>query len=89
MIFLEKSFIRPNVSPWVTLILYLRKKYCSLRMCIDYLLQKKVTITIKSPLPRINDLFDQLRGGAINFSKIDLKLGYHQLRERESHILLY
>ncbi|XP_070028578.1 uncharacterized protein [Nicotiana sylvestris] len=57
---LDKGFIRPNVSPWGALVLFVRKKDGSLRMCIDYRQLNKVTIKNKYPLPRIDDLFDQL-----------------------------
>ena len=57
-----------------------------MRMCIDYCELNKVTIKNKCPLPRINDLFDQLRGATV-FSNIDLRFGYYQLKVRESDIL--
>ena len=82
---LDKGFIRPSVSPWGAPILFVRKKDGTLRLCIDYRQLNKVTIKNKYPLPRINDLFDQLQGSQV-FSKIDLRLGYHQLRVKESDI---
>ncbi|KAH0709554.1 hypothetical protein KY284_010981 [Solanum tuberosum] len=82
---LDKGFIRPSVSPWGAPVLFVRKKDGSLRMCIDHRQLNKVTIKNKYPLPRIDDLFDQLQG-ATCFSKIDLRSGYHQLRVRECDI---
>ncbi|KAH0743176.1 hypothetical protein KY290_031169 [Solanum tuberosum] len=78
---LDKGFIQPSISPWGSPILFVKKKYGSLRMCIDYRQLNKVTINNKYPLPRIDDLFDQLQGASF-FSKIDLRSGYHQLRVR-------
>ncbi|XP_070054641.1 uncharacterized protein [Nicotiana tomentosiformis] len=71
---LEKGFIRPSVSPWGASVLFIRKKDRSLRMCIDYRKLNKVMIKNKYPLPRINDLFNQLQG-AKYFSKTDLRSG--------------
>jgi hypothetical protein len=82
---LEKGYIRPNTSPWVALVLFVEKKDGTKRMCIDYRSMNEVTIKNKYPLPRIKDLFDQLRGASV-FSKIDLRSGYHQLRIRPSDI---
>ena len=65
--------------------MFVRKKDGSLRMCIDYRQLNKVTIKNRYPLPRINDLFDQLVGASY-FSKIDLRSGYHQLRVRDCDI---
>jgi hypothetical protein len=75
----EKGFIRPSVSPWGAPVLFVKKKDGSLRLCVDYRELNKVTIRNKYPLPRIDDLFDQLQGSKV-FSKIDLQSGYHQLK---------
>jgi hypothetical protein len=67
------------------LVLFVEKKDGTKRMCIDYRSLNEVTVKNKYPLPRIEDLFDQLRGASV-FSKIDLRSGYHQLRIRPSDI---
>ncbi|XP_070009621.1 uncharacterized protein [Nicotiana sylvestris] len=82
---LDKGFIRPSVSPWGAPVLFVKKKYGSLRMRIDYRQLNKITICNKYPLPRIDDMFDQLQGAA-HFSKIDLHSGYHQLRIKDEDI---
>ena len=82
---LDKGFIRPSTSPWGAPVLFVKKKDGRLRLCIDYRELNKVTVKNKYPLPRIDDLFDQLQG-AQYFSKIDLRSGYHQLRIRESDV---
>ena len=61
----ESGFIRPSTSPWGASVLFIKKKDGSLRMCIDYRLLNSVTIKNKYPLPRIDDLFDQLRGACV------------------------
>ncbi|GKF74079.1 putative reverse transcriptase domain-containing protein, partial [Tanacetum coccineum] len=81
----EKGFIRPSHSPWGAPVVFVTKKDGALRMCIDYIELNKLTIKNRYPLPRIDDLFDQLQG-ACCFSKIDLRLGYHQLRVREEDV---
>ncbi|GJW72174.1 putative reverse transcriptase domain-containing protein [Tanacetum coccineum] len=81
----DKGFIRPSSSPWGAPVLFVKKKDGSFRMCIDYQELNKLTVKNRYPLPRINDLFDQLQGSNI-YSKIDLRLGYHQLRVREQDI---
>ena len=82
---LDKGFIRPSHSPWGAPVLFVKKKDGSMRMCIDYRELNKVTIKNKYPLPRIDDLFDQLQGASV-FSKIDLRSGYHQLKVKEGDI---
>ena len=76
---LEKGYIRPSISPWGALVLFVKKKDGALRLCIDYRQLNRVTIKNKYPLPRVDDFFDQLQGAKV-FSKIDLRYGYHQLR---------
>jgi len=81
----DQGFIRPSVSPWGAPVLFVRKKDGSLRMCIDYRELNRVTIKNKYPLPRIDDLFDQLKEATV-YSKIDLRSGYHQLKVKEADI---
>nr|GFC40948.1 putative reverse transcriptase domain-containing protein [Tanacetum cinerariifolium] len=78
----DKGFIRPSSSPWGAPFLFVKKKDGSFWMCIDYRELNKLTIKNNYPLPRIDDLFDQLQGSSV-YSKIDLRSGYHQLRVRE------
>ena len=82
---LDKRFIRSSTSPWGAPVLFAKKKDKTLRLCIDYRQLNKVTIKNLYPLPRIDDLFDQLRGARV-YSKIDLRTGYHQLRVRDTDI---
>jgi hypothetical protein len=79
---LDKGFIRPSSSPWRAPVLFVKKKDGSMRMCIGYRELNKVTIKNIYPLPRIDDLLDQLQGVRM-FSKIDLCSGYHQVRVKE------
>ncbi|KAK6158149.1 hypothetical protein DH2020_005463 [Rehmannia glutinosa] len=82
---LDKGYIRPSVSPWGAPVLFVKKKDGTLRLCIDYRQLNRVTVKNKYPLPRIDDLFDQLQGARV-FSKIDLMSGYHQLKIAENDI---
>nr|ABA97778.2 retrotransposon protein, putative, Ty3-gypsy subclass [Oryza sativa Japonica Group] len=82
---LQKGYIRPSTSPWGAPVIFVEKKDKTKRMCVDYRAHNEVTIKNKYPLPRIDDLFDQLKGATV-FSKIDLRSGYHQLRIREEDI---
>ncbi|CAH9124286.1 unnamed protein product [Cuscuta epithymum] len=79
---LGKGYIKPSVSPWGAPVLFVKKKDGSLRLCIDYRELNKATVKNKYMLPRIDDLFDQLKG-ASTFSKVDLRSGYHQVRIAE------
>ncbi|GJX54890.1 putative reverse transcriptase domain-containing protein [Tanacetum coccineum] len=81
----DKGFIRQSSSPWGAPVLFVKKKDGSFRMCIDYRELNKLTVKNRYPLPRIDDLFDQLQGSRV-YSKIDLRSGYHQLRVREEYI---
>ncbi|GJR45164.1 putative reverse transcriptase domain-containing protein [Tanacetum coccineum] len=72
-------------SPWGSPVLFVKKKDGSFRMCIDYRELNKLTVKNRYPLPRIDDLFDQLQGSSV-YSKIDLRSGYHQLRVHEEDI---
>ncbi|GJT40298.1 putative reverse transcriptase domain-containing protein [Tanacetum coccineum] len=81
----DKGLIRPSSSPWGSPVLFVEKKDGSFRMCIDYRELNKLTVKNRYPLPRIDDLFDQLQGSSV-YSKIDLRSGYHQLRVREEDI---
>nr|GEX84737.1 putative reverse transcriptase domain-containing protein [Tanacetum cinerariifolium] len=80
----NKGFIKPSSSPWGAPVLFVKKKDGSLRMCIDYQELNKLTVKNRYPLPRIDNLFDQLRGSSV-YSKIDLRSGYHQLRNKKEH----
>jgi hypothetical protein len=82
---LKKGYICPSVSPWGAPVLFVRNKYGTLRLCIDFRQLNKVTVKRRYPLTRIDDLFDQLKDAKI-FSKIDIRLGYHQVRIKEEDI---
>ena len=82
---LKKGYIHPSVSPWGAPVLFTKKKYGTLRLCIDFQHLNRVTVKNKYPLPRIDDLFDKLKDAKI-FSKIDLRSGYHQVRINDEDI---
>ena len=82
---LDKEFIRPSVSPWGAPILFVKKKDGTLRMCIDYRKINNMTMKNKYPLPRIEDLFYQLKGAGV-FSKVDLRSGYYQLQVKDENM---
>ncbi|GJV12853.1 putative reverse transcriptase domain-containing protein [Tanacetum coccineum] len=85
LIIRDRGFIRPSTSPWGAPVLFVKKKDGSFRMCTDSRELKKLTIKNRYPLPRIDDLFDQLQGSSV-YTKIDLRSGYHQLRVRDEDI---
>ncbi|GJX44322.1 putative reverse transcriptase domain-containing protein [Tanacetum coccineum] len=82
---IKDRFIRPSTSPWGAPVLFVKKKDGSFRMCIDYRELNKLTVKNRYPLPRIDDLFDQLQGLSV-YSKMNLRSGYHQLRVRDEDI---
>ncbi|KAJ9513865.1 hypothetical protein QJQ45_020944 [Haematococcus lacustris] len=82
---LAKGFIRPSTSPFAAPVLFVRKKDGSLRLCVDFRALNQQTLKNRYPLPRIDDLLDQLSGAQV-FSKIDLRSGYHQIRVAEDDI---
>nr|GFC85865.1 putative reverse transcriptase domain-containing protein [Tanacetum cinerariifolium] len=77
----HKDFIRPSSSPWGAPVLFVKKKDESFRMCIDYQELNKLTVKNRYPLPRIDDLFDQLQGSSV-YSKIDLRSVFMDLMNR-------
>ena len=79
------GLIRPSSSPWGCGVLFVKKKDGMERLCVDYRPLNKKTIKNKYPLPNINELFEQLKGAKV-FSKLDIRMGYHQIRIREQDI---
>ena len=82
---LSKGFIRLSISPWGAPVLFVKKKDGSLGLCLDYRQLNRVTIRNQYPLPRIDELINQLQGSQV-YSKIDLRSGYHQLRVQENDV---
>src|SRR3954462_14131103 len=82
---LDKGFVRPSSLPWGCPVLFVMKKDGTERMCVGYRPLNLATIKNMYPLPRINDLYDQLAGSSV-FSKMDLRLGYHQIKIRNEDI---
>jgi hypothetical protein len=81
----QKGFIQESISPWGTPVIFVDKRDGGRRMCGDYRNLNNVTIKNKYPLPRIQDLFDQVRGARV-FSKIDLRSGYHQIKIKKEDV---
>jgi hypothetical protein len=81
----EAGYIRSDSSPWRAPVLFVQKKDGSQRMCVDYRYLNEATVKNKYPLPRVEDLFDQMRGARV-FLKIDLRSEYHQMKIRSSDI---
>lgn len=75
----DADYIRPSTSPYAAPVLFVKKKSGELRMCVDYRALNSITVKNRYPLPRVDEIFDQLRG-AKYFTKIDLRSGYHQIR---------
>jgi hypothetical protein len=82
---LAKGFIEPSISPFGAPVMFARKKDGSLRMVIDYRQLNKITVKNRFPLPRIDDLVDQLRGAAV-FSSADLSSGFWQIRIKDEDV---
>jgi hypothetical protein len=82
---LRKGLIHRSASHWGSHVLFMDKRDGTIQLCVNYRKLNEVTIKNKYPLPKIEDLFDQLNGAKV-FSKVDLRTRYHQLKVRESDI---
>jgi len=82
---LQKGLIKPSQSPFGAPVLFVKKKSGEMRLCVDYRALNEITVKNKYPLPRVEDLIDQLKGAKV-FSKIDLRSGYHQIRIDEKDV---
>jgi hypothetical protein len=79
---LDQGVIKPNSSPCSSSIVMVPKKYRTWKMCVDYRDLNKITVKNRYPLPRIDDLLDQLKN-VVYFTKLDLRSGYHHIRVAE------
>ena len=83
--YMEKGYIQPSSYAWGCPTLFVAKKDQTKRLVVDYRPLNEKTIKNKYPIPRIDDLFDQLAGASI-FSQLDLRMGYHQIKIRKEDV---